>query len=483
MSSRLNSSKMLGLVAVAVSTLPCLVHASEQDCAVRVRGEMENTVLARGHQGVYFDLSRDLAGLFDLDRETADGLAEMAGALAARNTRLIAVPVPPRALAFREMLDTSDPQQRAFGVDGARASYARLIAQLRSLGFMTADLLGAIEESESARGFFFKRDAMWTPEGARAAADHVARIIKADPVYQALPKGIYCGTRTLTAVDHQSPTSLAIQRSCQQALEPEKTTRYQTSVEGSALDLAGEAGTRKRPLLVIAGSAHTAFAPANFEGFLSELTGLEVINKSGADPSVYGSLISTVTEPGFKEAAPRYLVWEFPAEANLNFLSFVAFRQILPALQESCDAKTTSWREPSRTLVESGSFRVPEDRQPAGGKAILRVATADRNVRTIAVKIRYRNGEAESIRLGSAGPVTARAGLLSAYRRKSPSRSAGSIFPGCPSAPRISSFRFASSEPSRVREMKQHVFDRAKRSPCVCRPSAWALCLRPQSCR
>ena len=402
MSSRLNSSKMLGLVAVAVSTLPCLVHASEQDCAVRVRGEMENTVLARGHQGVYFDLSRDLAGLFDLDRETADGLAEMAGALAARNTRLIAVPVPPRALAFREMLDTSDPQQRAFGVDGARASYARLIAQLRSLGFMTADLLGAIEESELARGFFFKRDAMWTPEGARAAADHVARIIKADPVYQALPKGIY-RTRTLTAVDHQSPTSLAIQRSCQQALEPEKTTRYQTSVEGSALDLAGEAGTRKRPLLVIAGSAHTAFAPANFEGFLSELTGLEVINKSGADPSVYGSLISTVTEPGFKEAAPRYLVWEFPAEANLNFLSFVAFRQILPALQESCDAKTTSWREPSRTLVESGSFRVPEDRQPAGGKAILRVATADRNVRTIAVKIRYRNGEAESIRLGSAG--------------------------------------------------------------------------------
>ena len=402
MGSRLNSSKMLGLVAVAVSTLPCLVHASEQDCAVRVRGEMENTVLARGHQGVYFDLSRDLAGLFDLDRETADGLAEMAGALAARNTRLIAVPVPPRALAFREMLDTSDPQQRAFGVDGARASYARLIAQLRSLGFMTADLLGAIEESESARGFFFKRDAMWTPEGARAAADHVARIIKADPVYQALPKGIY-RTRKLTAVDHQSPTSLAIQRSCQQALEPEKTTRYQTSVEGSALDLAGEAGTRKRPLLVIAGSAHTAFAPANFEGFLSELTGLEVINKSGADPSVYGSLISTVTESGFKEAAPRYLVWEFPVEANLNFLSFVAFRQILPALQESCDAKTTSWREPSRTLVESGSFRVPEDRQPAGGKAILRIATADRNVRTIAVKIRYRNGEAESIRLGSAG--------------------------------------------------------------------------------
>ena len=80
---------------------------------------------------------------------------------------------------------------------------------------------------------------MWTPRRPRRA-DHVARIIKADPVYQALPKGIY-RTRTLTAVDHQSPTSLAIQRSCQQALEPEKTTRYQTSVEGSALDLAGEA--------------------------------------------------------------------------------------------------------------------------------------------------------------------------------------------------------------------------------------------------
>ena len=153
MSSRLNSSKMLGLVAVAVSTLPCLVHASEQDCAVRVRGEMENTVLARGHQGVYFDLSRDLAGLFDLDRETADSLPKCGGASGPQHAPHRR-PVPPRALAFREMLDTSDPQQRAFGVDGARASYARLIAQLRSLGFMTADLLGGIEESELARGFF-----------------------------------------------------------------------------------------------------------------------------------------------------------------------------------------------------------------------------------------------------------------------------------------------------------------------------------------
>jgi hypothetical protein len=229
MGSRSNSRKIIGLVAAIVSTLPSAVRALEQDCAVRVRGDMENTVLARGHQGVYFDLNRDLAGLFDLDTETAEGLAEMAAALAARNTRLIAVPVPSRGLAFREMLDVSDPQQRAFGVDEARASYARLIAQLRSLGVLTADLLGSVEDSETARGFFFKRDTVWTPEGARGAADHVARIIQADPVYQALPKGIY-RTRKLAAVDHQSPTSLAIQRSCQQAFEPEKATRYRTAL-------------------------------------------------------------------------------------------------------------------------------------------------------------------------------------------------------------------------------------------------------------
>src|SRR5687768_15320968 len=132
----------------------------------------------------------------------------------------------------------------------------------------------------TSAGFFFKRDTVWTPEGARGAADHVARIIQADPVYQALPKGIY-RTRKLAAIDHQSPTSLAIQRSCQQAFEPEKATRYRTAAEGSPLDPSGETGARKRPLLVVAGSAHAAFAPANFDGFLSELTGLEVVNKSG----------------------------------------------------------------------------------------------------------------------------------------------------------------------------------------------------------
>lgn len=402
MSGRSGSKTIMGLIAAAVSMGPSLVQASEQDCAVRVRGDVENTVLARGHQGVYFDLNRDLAGTFDLDTETAEGLAEMAAALAARNTRLIAVPVPSRGLAFREMLDSSDPQQRAFGIDEARASYARLIAQLRSVGVLTADLLSTVEDSETARGFFFKRDAVWTPEGARSAADNVARIIQADPVYQALPKGIY-RTRKLATVDHQSPTSLAIQRSCQQALEPEKATRYRTAAEGASLDLAGEAGTRKRPLLVVAGSAHAAFAPANFDGFLSELTGLEVVNKSSPDSSVYGSLIAAITDPGFRDAAPRYLVWEFPVEANLNLLSFVAFRQILPALQGGCDAKTAVWREPPRMLVETGSFRIPDDRQQPSGRTVLRIATADRNVRTVVVKVRYRSGEAETIRLGMSG--------------------------------------------------------------------------------
>ena len=397
--SRLTLIAVAALLATTAPTLPSMAQGSDQNCAIRVRADLENSVLARGQQGVYFDLNKDLVDTFELNAETAEGLAEVAAALSARNTRLIAVPVPSRGLALRDMLDRDDPQQRAFGVLEARTGYARLVTQLRSLGILVADLQDMVDNSAEAREFFFKRDAVWTPEGARSAADKVARLVRADPVYGALPKTVY-RTRKVATAEHQSATSLAIQRACPQGIEPEMVTRYRTAADATPLDFAGDAGSRKRPLLVLAGSDYSAFAMGNFDGFLSELTGLEVLSKSGSDQSVYASLITALTEPGFRDAAPRYLVWEFPVEANLNLLSFVAFRQILPALQGGCEARSAGWRAPARTIVESGTFALPGDTSPTTRQSVLNIATTDRSVKNLTVKIRYRSGETETIRLG-----------------------------------------------------------------------------------
>jgi hypothetical protein len=106
----------------------------------------------------------------------------------------------------------------------------------------------------------------------------------------------------------------------------------------------------------VAGSAHAAFAPANFDGFLSELTGLEVVNKSGADPLVYGSLIATVTDPAFKDAAPRYLVWEFPPSGR-------SFRRCkgpaTPRARPGANRPAPSSRAATSAFRTTGSRRAP----------------------------------------------------------------------------------------------------------------------------
>jgi hypothetical protein len=300
-------------------------------------------------------------------------------------------------MVFREMLDTSDPQQRAFSANQALSSYEKLVAQLRALGFLVPDMLGTIDQPDAAGAFFLKRDKFWTPEGARSTAEQVAHIIRADPFYQVLPKVVY-RTRKLAPDEHQSSTSLAVQRGCQGTFEPEKVAQYRTAPEFRSIDF-GEGVGRKRPMLVLAGSAYSTFAPANLEGFLAELTSLDVVNRSEAGTTIYAPLLSILTAPNFREAPPRYVVWEFPVEANLNLLSFMAFRQVLPALQGGCTARNSIWRETSQKVIEAGTFRVPGDREQLNRHRALQIAIGDRSTKTLSARVRYGSGETETIRL------------------------------------------------------------------------------------
>jgi hypothetical protein len=376
-------------------------RAAEDNCALRMRGELEDSALARGQDGVYFELGKDLIDIYDLNEETADGIASVAALLDTLGTKLIAVPVPPRGLGLRESLNREDPHQRAFSTTEAIASYGRVVARLRTAGLAVVDLREALDQLPGTSRMFFKRDVPWTPEGARLAADQVARLIMADPLSSALPKAVH-RTRQLGVFEHQAAMSVHLQRSCQQGFEPEQVPRYRTTREGVPLDQSGDS-TRRRPAVIIAGSYHSSFATANFDGFLRELTGLDVHNRSTVDRSSYGALISLVTTPEWHNILPRYLVWEFPLDAHPNLLSSLAMRQILPAIRRTCSAETVVWHGQGRAGSDSERFAVSSANLPVGSDNALLIGIDDRTTRSLTVRVLYASGDSESLRLGTAG--------------------------------------------------------------------------------
>ena len=371
--------------------------AAENACSARVRSDSESTVLVRGLDGAYFDVARDLTENYDLNAETASYLSEFNAVLKALGTTFIAVPVPPRAVVLREKLDVADPQQQAFDPGEAAASYDRLLGQLGAAGILTADLRKS-QDSPSGASAMFARDMQWTPEGARAAAHETARLIRSGPLYSGLLQRIY-RTEQIGVFDHQSEMAQMIQQSCSSPVAAEQAARYRTRMD--AIDTAANAPSG-RPLVVVAGSLNARNANGNFDGFLSEFANLAVINRSVDDPSPYAALITVLSDPAFLASPPPYLVWEFPAEAKLNYLSSVAFRQVL-AGTVSCAASDVAWV--AQSSATSGDLKIAVDTPPpADQPATLLVDVANDPSGRLDVRLRYSGGEVESLSLGSGHP-------------------------------------------------------------------------------
>jgi alginate biosynthesis protein AlgX len=399
------TSFLTGL-ACATLLLGNPAFAATEACPPRIYLDSGRVALARGTADAYFEVPKDLTDVYDLNGETLAFVAQLGKLLAAHGSQLIALPVPPKGLTLHGSLDPEDPNQRSFSRKSALASYRRVAAQLRAAGIAVADLGAVLDKPVLAESFYFKRDRIWRPEGARYAAEQVARLILADPLGSALPRQVH-RTAQIAMVEHRSSTSDQLQRACQQVLKPETAPLFRTTADPVAADDTGTPSNR-RPTVVVAGSHLSASPLANFAGFLSEMTGLSVNNASGADDSVYDTLLALVTSPGFASMAPRYLVWEFPLDTSPNMQSLLAMRQILPALKIPCSETNVLWQAGRPAGLNAGSFKLPGGIRYAAPDTALVVGTGDAQVRTVTLRLRYANGASETVALGAPGVPQAR---------------------------------------------------------------------------
>lgn len=246
-----------------------------------------------GKDGVFFRIQSDLR----MDHRMSDAaiaqLAALSRELASQGTLLVYLPVPTKGLAMPQSL----PADAAlFGFDPERATqvFEDLIDRMSDAGVMAVNAVPQMRALPSETPPFFAADFHWTGYGARAAAQAIAERLSQDPSYQALPKSEFVSTpqgqeRAFSGMRR------VLQNNCHDALPQAVTMRFATEKQSGesdgALDLFGATQT---DAIALVGTSFSDSEINNFAGFISEATGLDVVNfaLTGATSSERSKTIS-----------------------------------------------------------------------------------------------------------------------------------------------------------------------------------------------
>ncbi|MFO1350181.1 MAG: hypothetical protein U1F68_05660 [Gammaproteobacteria bacterium] len=358
--------------------------------------------MTQGTEGWFFRTRADLKDDFYLSEETKTYFRRLVKALAQRKTELIYLPLPPRGLLHSAFLIPTKPRQAPYELGEAESLFDAFVKDLQSTGMIVPNLREWVNAHSTDKSqFFFKRDHHWTPDGARAASQAVAAALANTPAYAALAKATYqskpAGEQLMKHTMGQE-----IQRLCVGEIPPEPFMKYETRVVQTSgaktednADLFGAATDSSA--LVLLGSSFSAVEDFNFDGFLSEATGLEVANHAISGGQLFNAIISYTSAPEFADAKPPFIVWEAPAYYNLGADSAPAFRQMIPAVYGACDStKAVSTAKFSIQRGQGGKLlTVDPGAGVSGSRYYLFLTTPNKTLVKFTLKIDYADGDYE----------------------------------------------------------------------------------------
>lgn len=310
--------------------------------------------LTQGFGGWFFREEADFTENFNLFPETRWFLDRFTQALKEKNTKLVFISIPSRSWVAENFLDYNNSVQSKFNSAKAKQNFAAYLARLKELGIVTPDLTQALHKARKInQPFFFKRDHHWTSQGAEMTAKEVARAIAELPEYKSATKKKF----ETAFKDNQlwkTAMPLSIQRVCETDMPAEEFPTYITKLKASddASALFGDDDESEPSILV--GSSFSALEQFNFDGFLSQSTGLEIANYAIAGGQLFNSIISLTSSEAFEASHPPFFFWEAPSHYDLNDNSANSFRQLIPATEGACEggnvvAENTLTIEPETT--------------------------------------------------------------------------------------------------------------------------------------
>lgn len=287
-----------------------------------------------GKDGTFFRVLADLRMRHPMEDPVIARMAVLSKALAAGGTTLIYVTVPTKSEVLPGLLPRSAADYQ-FDSPTAALVYEDIIKRLTAHGILAPDLLTALKAAKPDAQPFFKTDFHWTASGALLAAGAIADIVKAQTFYAQLPQAQY-ETKAGLMTASFSTMRRTLQAFCKSELprveaNAEVTTKL-TDTTAKADIFAGD----QSPQIVLVGTSFSDAPLANFAGYLSQETGLDVLNYAVTGGNQFGAITSYLISRDFAAIRPRFLIWENPIYNNLAQFGPDPLEELIAAASTSC---------------------------------------------------------------------------------------------------------------------------------------------------
>lgn len=353
----------------------------------------------------------DLTNNFGIPTAMEPELARLISTFARYGTEVAMVVQPTRGLMHRNKVRP----ELAYGFDYEIASgrLRHLLNQMRNAGAIVPDVMQLLEKTDG-ESYFFRRDTHWTPSGAKATARLTADEIMSHPVYAKLARTSY-RTEPSVIIPKDGAHNMTLSRLCGNDFGYQYVQNFQTVPEVD--DVSALFGDLEEPEVVLIGTSNSAARDEdtkqyNFDGYLKEYLSTNLINFALPGAGEAGAMVEYLHSSSYSpDNAPKLLIWELPANYQLG--SAKMYRQLIPAVEGGCSARTevlagkaerASYSEGDRIEVLSnmGSQR----QSLMGADGVLDIKISDRDLRNFYVIIYYDNGSRDKVWIRRPGIVT-----------------------------------------------------------------------------
>ena len=325
----------------------------------------------------------DLATTFQLNRETLTYLVSLNKTLAAQGVTLIIAAQPPRGVAL------AAGSMPGYAPSDALARYEAVRTTLQNAGLHVADLAKVVTQTPN---YFFKRDHHWTPEGSRASAQAVAQTLTSTPEFRSVVfEQRKFKTEAVRTEEQLGSFGKAIGQICGKNPPAEKLTRYRTT-EVSAE--RGDLFETSAPLIALAGTSNSAREDLNFAGFLTQASGLDVLNVSAVGGGPQAALGAYLRSKTFLESKPVFLVWEFATLFDVP-QGTLFYRQLVPSVQGACSAAQSEASVTKPLGRNVPLFTGLQDKSAA----FLYLELSDLAQTSLELELSYQGGRAKRVKL------------------------------------------------------------------------------------
>lgn len=288
-----------------------------------------------GTDGTFFRIDPDLFMFHPFSDQSVADVARLSAALASAGTTLIYVPLPPKSLVEPESLPSLATD---LGFDPAIAItvFDDIIHRLVRADVLAVNLRVPLRAAGDDAASVIPIEYRLNTEGGRRAASTIGAVIAATPAFAGMPRGTFA-SRSNGPLLLPSPMRDALQRHCALTLPEAVVDSVTTTRTGGAAPAAGSllgGGTAAQIALV--GTEDIAATNSNLAGFLSESTGLDVLEYTVDGGGAFAAISTYLTSRAFQDTRPAYLVWVNPVQHNLAAQGDQPMGELIAAASGNC---------------------------------------------------------------------------------------------------------------------------------------------------